>query len=53
MTRESKEQVDYTDDHGTSPEQCSNCKHYLNPTTCERVVGRINPNGWCKRWGKK
>lgn len=52
MTKVSKESVNYTD-QGSPQEHCSNCSHYLNPTTCEVVVGRIRPEGWCKRWTKK
>ncbi len=51
--RFSKEQVEYTNNHGTSPEQCSKCTHYLNPTTCDIVVGRINPDGWCNKFSSK
>lgn len=46
----SKTTVRYTDDHGASPEQCSKCVHYVNPTTCEIVVGRIRPEGWCNKF---
>lgn len=46
----SKKSVKYTDNHGKSSEQCSKCRHYVNPTTCEIVAGRINPNGWCKKY---
>lgn len=52
MTKASKESVAYTDS-GSSREHCSNCGHYLNPTTCAVVVGRIRPEGWCKRFEKE
>ena len=45
-----KAEVAYTDDHGTSDEQCSKCEHYCNPTTCDIVAGIIRPTGWCKRF---
>lgn len=48
--RFSKEAVEYTDDHGKSPEYCQICGHYLNPTTCAIVVGRIRPQGWCNKF---
>lgn len=51
MIKQSKEQVRYTDS-GTDAEHCSICTHYLNPTTCEVVVGRIVPRGWCKLFAK-
>jgi hypothetical protein len=53
MRRYSKEETEYTDDHGTSPEQCSKCTYYANPTTCEIVVGRIRPEGWCNKFEAK
>lgn len=52
MTKISKEKADYTD-HGTPQEHCSICSHYVNPTTCDRVVGRIVPGGWCNQFQAK
>ena len=43
-----KRLVNYTDDHGKSSEQCSKCEYYVNSHTCSRVMGSINPSGWCK-----
>lgn len=43
-----KRLVEYTDDHGTSSEQCSKCKYFIDPHSCKRVVGSISPEGWCK-----
>jgi High potential iron-sulfur protein len=51
MIKQSKESTDYTNS-GSKTEHCSNCTHYLNPTTCEVVVGKIVPGGWCKLWKK-
>lgn len=48
----SKEQTKYTD-HGSRQEHCSLCEHYVNPTTCDRVVGRITPQGWCNQFEKE
>lgn len=48
----SKSSVAYTDS-GTDAEHCSICTHYLNPTTCKIVAGRIRPEGWCKRFNRK
>lgn len=50
--RHSKEDAKYTDS-GTDAEHCSICTHYLNPTTCAIVVGRIVPRGWCRFFEKK
>ncbi len=52
MTKVSQASVKYTD-HGSKEEHCSNCGHYVNPTTCEVVVGKIRPEGWCERWKAK
>jgi hypothetical protein len=27
---------------------CATCSLFLAPQSCEVVVGRVNPNGWCK-----
>lgn len=57
MPKQSKQKVNYTDNHGTSNEQCSKCKHYLkvnvNIGACVVVSGQINPNGWCKMFARK
>jgi hypothetical protein len=45
-----KAEVEYTDDHGDNREQCAECAHYINPTTCAIVAGRIRPEGWCARF---
>ena len=52
-----KSEVHYTSDHGRLSEQCSKCRHYVNPTSfrgvmgvCVIVAGRIDPDGWCDRF---
>jgi hypothetical protein len=45
-----KNEVHYTDDHGTSSEQCSKCRHYDAPARCDIVEGKIKPGGWCNRF---
>jgi hypothetical protein len=45
-----KKAVAYTDDHGTSSEQCSKCEYYQSATVCKIVIGKINPGGWCKKF---
>lgn len=52
MAKKSKASVEYTDDHGTSSEQCAKCKHYVNATTCAVVAGKINPAGWCDQFSR-
>jgi hypothetical protein len=29
------------------PQQCSNCKLFTAPSSCQTVDGAISPNGWC------
>ena len=29
------------------PQQCSNCKLFTAPSSCQSVDGTISPNGWC------
>lgn len=45
----SKTEVNYTD-KSTSKDYCSICIHFEPPSSCEGVAGKINPNGWCKRF---
>ena len=51
--RYEKDEVEYTDDHGASSEQCSKCQYYVAPTVCEIVVGKINPGGWCNKFERE
>jgi hypothetical protein len=53
MAKYPKSAVQYTDDHGSSSEQCSKCEYYLNRTTCKIVAGEINPGGWCNKFERK
>lgn len=35
-------------------QQCSKCEHFIaQSTTCDRVEGKVSPDGWCKFWTKK
>ena len=36
----------YTPDGG--PEFCRGCVHFTSPYACDRVLGDVTPNGWCK-----
>ena len=53
MKRFTKNEVKYTDDHGTSSEQCSKCKHWLDSNQCAIVNGFIRPGGWCNQFKRK
>ncbi len=49
-----KTDVDYTDHATVSAEQCQYCAHFDGAhDACERVVGTIDPHGWCKLWKSK
>lgn len=47
-----KYQVSYEPEASNPKEHCSICEHYVNKTTCEIVQGKINPEGWCKKFEK-
>lgn len=34
-------------------QSCANCQHFLPPSGCKLVKGKISPNGWCSFWGAK
>ena len=34
--------------HPNGPERCAGCRHFQAPGSCEVVMGRISPHGWCK-----
>jgi hypothetical protein len=53
MKRETKKATDYTDHASESNERCALCSHYLKPSACEIVIGKIKPGGWCKRFSRK
>ncbi len=31
---------------------CSNCKYFVGPDACEKVAGKISPQGYCVLWVK-
>jgi hypothetical protein len=52
QTKMSKEQAGYQ----TFPKdghECSNCKFFVSPNSCQVVEGIIIPSGWCKLWLSK
>ena len=34
-------------------EVCSDCTHFVAPSSCQLVDGTINAQGWCKLFAKK
>ena len=46
----SKYQVKYEPEASNPKEHCSICEHWLGKNQCEIVVGKINPEGWCKEF---
>ena len=32
--------------------QCSNCKFFVAPDSCQKVDGKISPKGYCVLWQK-
>ncbi len=32
---------------------CGDCAHFIAPTACKLVEGKISPGGWCRLWAKK
>lgn len=54
--KQDKKDVDYSDGHsgshcGWTPRwpRCA-CKHFIDPHSCEKVKGYIEPKKWCKLW---
>lgn len=43
-----KERVGYSDSLGTTGARCCICESYLGEGDCERVKGKVSPDGWCK-----
>ena len=39
--------------HPHSGQQCSACKHFKAPQSCQLVEGDISPNGWCVLYAPK
>lgn len=49
--KRTKASVDYS--VGMMKTHCGNCDHYIRPNACERVIGLIKTNYWCKLWTKR
>jgi hypothetical protein len=35
------------------PQECDNCLHFVAPSSCKMVEGKINPKGWCSLFAPK
>ena len=35
------------------PQECDNCLHFVPPSSCKTVEGKINPKGWCQLYAPK
>jgi hypothetical protein len=35
------------------PQECDNCLHFVAPSSCKMVEGKINPKGWCSLYAPK
>jgi len=35
------------------PQECDNCLHFIAPSGCKMVEGKINPKGWCQLYAPK
>ena len=35
------------------PQECDNCLHFIPPSSCKVVAGKINPKGWCQLYAPK
>ena len=40
-------------DHPNKGQQCSLCRFFEPPKSCQLVQGDISPNGWCSFFAKK
>ncbi len=47
----SKEEANYRG-QPNGEQMCAGCGHYRAPDGCEKVEGKISPQGWCKYWEK-
>jgi hypothetical protein len=40
-------------DHPKGAQHCSICVHFVSPSACQLVAGKISPNGWCVLFAAK
>lgn len=52
MEKISKEAAQYTP-IAKAEDHCRDCRHFIVPHSCERVLGAIAVGGWCKLWAEK
>jgi len=48
MAKRTKASVNYTDRASMQNSRCDACRHFIKPSGCKLVEGRIAPGGWCK-----
>lgn len=52
QSKTSKKVAKYQD-HPNKGQQCSDCRFFRPPKSCQLVEGDISPNGWCSFFAKK
>ena len=40
-------------DHPNGDKQCSECVHFLPPSSCKMVEGTISPHGYCRIFARR
>jgi hypothetical protein len=50
--KETQTQAQYQDTP-KSGQMCAACTYFVAPTACQRVVGEVHANGWCKNFLQK
>ena len=48
----SQSQAQYQD-HPNDKQTCAGCANFVAPSSCQRVEGKISPNGWCTLYAAK
>jgi hypothetical protein len=33
--------------------RCGNCRYFLAPNDCQRVLGKVEAMGWCELWTER
>ena len=40
-------------DHPNGDKQCSECVHFVPPSSCKMIEGTISPNGYCRIFARR
>lgn len=40
-------------DHPKGSDECSKCRFFIAPNSCQLVAGKISPHGWCSFFAAK